>query len=107
MDERRVPAEPAILMGPGWRISQELDRRGWSQKDLAEVLGRPLQAVNEILNASKQITPDTAVQLGQAFGTTAEFWANLEALYRVASFFILAVIALAVAYLYNRTAKHV
>jgi hypothetical protein len=33
--------------------------------------------------------------------------ANLEALYRVASFFILAVIALAVAYLYNRTAKHV
>jgi len=83
MDERRVPAEPAILMGPGWRISQELDRRGWSQKDLAEVLGRPLQAVNEILNASKQITPDTAVQLGQAFGTTAEFWANLEALYRV------------------------
>lgn len=50
---------------------------------MAEVLGRPLQAVNEILNASKQITPDTAVQLGQAFGTTAEFWANLEALYRV------------------------
>lgn len=75
--------DPAVLQGPGPRISQELNARGWSQKDLAEVLGRPLQAVNEIVNKSKQVTPETAVQLGRAFGTTAEFWANLEALYRV------------------------
>lgn len=74
---------PAVLQGPGWRINEELDARGWSQKDLAEVLGRPLQAVNEIVNASKHITPETAVQLSQAFGTSPEFWANLEAHYRV------------------------
>jgi HTH-type transcriptional regulator/antitoxin HigA len=78
-----VTDDPAVLQGPGPRISQELKVRGWSQKDLAEVLGRPLQAINEIVNKSKQVTPETAVQLGQAFGTSAEFWANLEALYRV------------------------
>lgn len=83
MNEQRPAVQPAILKGPGWRISQELNQRGWSQKDLAEVIGRPLQAVNEILNGSKKITPDTAVQLGHAFRTGAEFWANLEALYRV------------------------
>jgi HTH-type transcriptional regulator/antitoxin HigA len=83
VNEERSAVQPAILKGPGWRISRELDQRGWSQKDLAEVIGRPLQAVNEILNGSKRITPDTAVQLGHAFRTGAEFWANLEALYRV------------------------
>ena len=75
--------DPAMLLGPGPRISQELAARGWSQKDLAEVLGRPAQAVNEIVNKNKQITPETAVQLAHAFGTSPEFWANLEALYRV------------------------
>lgn len=78
-----MPDDPAVLQGPGWRISEELAARGWNQKDLADVLGRPLQAVNEIVNANKQITPETAIQLGKAFGTSAEFWANLEALYRV------------------------
>jgi HTH-type transcriptional regulator/antitoxin HigA len=78
-----VPDGPAVLQGPGWRISEELAARGWNQKDLADVLGRPLQAVNEIVNANKQITPETAIQLGQAFDTSAEFWANLEAVYRV------------------------
>jgi HTH-type transcriptional regulator / antitoxin HigA len=78
-----VTDNPAVLQGPGPRISQELEARGWSQKDLAEVLGRPLQAINEIVNKSKQVTPETAVQLGEAFGNSAEFWANLEALYRV------------------------
>jgi HTH-type transcriptional regulator/antitoxin HigA len=81
--DQRPAGQPAVLKGPGWRISKELDERGWSQRDLAEVIGRPLQAVNEILNGSKRITPDTAVQLGHAFQTGAEFWANLEALYRV------------------------
>lgn len=76
--------DPAVLLGPGWRINEELSARGWSQKDLAAVIGRPLQVVNEIINTNKQITPETAVQLSQAFpGTSPELWANLEALYRV------------------------
>jgi HTH-type transcriptional regulator/antitoxin HigA len=79
-----VAEDPAVQLGPGWRINEELSARGWSQKDLAAVIGRPLQVVNEIINTNKQITPETAVQLSQAFpGTSPELWANLEALYRV------------------------
>ena len=76
--------DPAIIHGPGWHVARELEARGWSQRDLAAVLGRPAQAVNEIVNGTKQVTAETAVQLSQAFtGTSPEFWANLESTYRV------------------------
>ena len=44
---------PARVIGPGYRIQAELDERGWTQKDLAEVLGRPIQAVNEMEDPAK------------------------------------------------------
>jgi HTH-type transcriptional regulator/antitoxin HigA len=68
----------AQVFPPGAFIQEELEARGWSQRDLAEVLGRPLQAVNAIINGRKQITPRTARELEAAFGTSAEFWLNLE-----------------------------
>lgn len=68
---------------PGSLISRELDERGWSQKDLADIMGRPLQAVNEIVNGNKQITPETAFELAEAFDTSAELWMGLEAAYRL------------------------
>ena len=77
------PPRPSLLVGPGWRLARELDERGWSQRDLAEVIGRPVQAINEIVKGSKQITPDTAIQLGQAIGPSAEFWLTLETTYRL------------------------
>ncbi|WP_244142172.1 HigA family addiction module antitoxin [aff. Roholtiella sp. LEGE 12411] len=71
----RVPA-------PGRILSRELEARGWTQKDLAEIMGRPIQTINEIIRGSKQITPETAIELSQALGTSFEFWTNLEAKYR-------------------------
>jgi HTH-type transcriptional regulator/antitoxin HigA len=68
---------------PGAFIREELAARGWSQRDLAEVLGRPFQAVNAIVNGRKQITPRTARELEAAFGPTAAFWLNLEMAYRL------------------------
>ena len=79
MAERR----PAEVFPPGEFIRDELEARGWTQEDLATILGRPLQTVNAILNGRKQITPETAIGLATAFGTTAEFWLNLEAAYRL------------------------
>ncbi len=73
---------PARAVAPGRIVKQELEARGWSQKDLAAVLGRPEQAVSEIVNGVKQITPETALELAQAFGTSPELWMNLEANYR-------------------------
>jgi HTH-type transcriptional regulator/antitoxin HigA len=74
---------PARVVSPGQVISKELDARGWTQRDLAVIMGRPYQAINEIIKGSKQITADTARELARAFGTSLEFWMNLEANYRL------------------------
>ncbi|MDJ0745410.1 MAG: HigA family addiction module antitoxin [Xenococcaceae cyanobacterium MO_167.B27] len=74
---------PARIISPGRILQRELDARGWTQKDLAEITNRPPQAINEIIKGTKQITPETARELSAAFGTTAEFWTNLEANYRL------------------------
>jgi len=74
---------PARVPTPGRILSRELEARGWTQKDLAEIMGRPVQTINEIIRGNKQITPETALELSQAFGTSPEFWTNLEAKYRL------------------------
>ncbi|MBW4565762.1 MAG: HigA family addiction module antidote protein [Mojavia pulchra JT2-VF2] len=74
---------PARVPTPGKILSRELEARGWTQKDLAEIMGRPVQTINEIIRGSKQITPETAIELSLALGTSPEFWTNLEAKYRL------------------------
>jgi HTH-type transcriptional regulator/antitoxin HigA len=78
-----TPKKPARVVSPGRVISNELEARGWTQRDLAVILGRPYQAVNEIINGKKQITPDTARELAKAFNNSMDFWINLEANYRL------------------------
>ena len=46
-------------------------------------LGRPVQVVNEIIDAQKAITPDTALELEMVLGINAQYWANLESRYRI------------------------
>jgi HTH-type transcriptional regulator / antitoxin HigA len=72
------------VFAPGDYIREELEARGWSQLDLAEILGRPPQAVNEIIAGKRAITPDTANALADAFGTSAQLWMNLEGSYQLA-----------------------
>ncbi len=74
----RVAAE---VFPPGEFIKEELEARGWTQTDLAEILGRPFQLVNEILAGKRAISPETAQGLGEAFGTGAQVWMNLENTY--------------------------
>jgi HTH-type transcriptional regulator / antitoxin HigA len=74
---------PAEVFPPGNTIREELDARGWTQGDLGEILGRPLQLVNEIIGGNRAITPETARGLGEAFGTGPEFWMNLETSYQL------------------------
>src|SRR5947207_12325818 len=80
MDE---PRNPAVLIGPGELLQAELDERGWTQKDLAEIVDRPSQVINEIIRGTKQVTPETSIQLGQALGMSPEFWLNLDSAYRL------------------------
>ncbi len=80
MTNKLIPAE---VFPPGEFIREELEARGWTQRDLAEILGRPIQAVNEILSGKKVITPETAKELAAAFGTSPELFLNLENAYRL------------------------
>jgi HTH-type transcriptional regulator / antitoxin HigA len=79
----RVPAE---TFTPGEFIRDELEARGWTQADLAQIMGRPLRLVNELIAGKKQITPDTARGLSQAFGDDDPlYWMNLDSAYRLAN----------------------
>jgi HTH-type transcriptional regulator / antitoxin HigA len=78
-----IPTNPEAFT-PGEYIREELETRGWSQLDLAEILGRPPQAVNEIISGKRAITPDTAHALADAFGTSAQLWMNLDSAYQLA-----------------------
>jgi HTH-type transcriptional regulator / antitoxin HigA len=75
---------PAYTPSPGDVLGAELEARGWSQRQFAFIIGKPPQAVNEILRAKKQITPETALRIAAALGTSPELWINLEAEYRLA-----------------------
>ena len=74
----------AQIFPPGDFIREEIEERGWTQGTFAEILGRPLQTVNAIINGKKEITPKTAIELAAAFGTSPELWLNLETAYRLA-----------------------
>ena len=76
----RIPAE---LFPPGEFIEEELEARGWSKGDLADVMGRPAQLVSTIISGKRSITLETAEDLAAAFGTSAELWINLDTSYRL------------------------
>ena len=78
-----VDRMPAEVFSPGELIKDEIEARGWSQIELAEVLGRPGRLVSELIAGKRAITPETAKGLGQAFGTGAQFWLNMESSYQL------------------------
>ena len=76
---------PAEVFPPGEFIREELEARGWTQGDLAQIMDRPLRLVNELIAGKKQITPETARGLAGAFGDDDPlYWMNLDSAYRLA-----------------------
>lgn len=63
---------------PGDFLAEELEARHWSQNDFAEILGRPAQFVSEIISGKKEITRESAAQIGAAFNQSPELWLNLQ-----------------------------
>ncbi len=68
---------------PGQFLRDELEERGWTQSDLAEIMGRPVSVVNEIILGKRMVTPETARALADALGGSAQFWLKLESIYRL------------------------
>lgn len=78
--DTRMPAE---VFPPGEYLADELETRGWSQADFAEIISRPVQFVSEIINGKKEITAESATQIAAALGTSAESWLSLQARFRL------------------------
>ena len=68
---------------PGEHLAEELNELGMSAAELARKLDVPTNRVTGIVNGQRSITGDTALRLAHFFGTTAEFWLNLQSLYEL------------------------
>jgi addiction module HigA family antidote len=68
---------------PGEHLAEELSALGLSAAGLARHLKVPTNRITQILNGRRAISGDTAVRLAHFFGTSAQFWMNLQALYEV------------------------
>ena len=68
---------------PGEHLAEELKELGMSAAELARKLDVPTNRVTGILNGQRAITGDTALRLAHFFGTSAEFWLNLQSLYEI------------------------
>lgn len=69
------------LIHPGEHLAEQLEELGISAAALARQLHVPTNRVTEILKGRRSITGDTALRLGHFFGTSPEFWMNLQKLY--------------------------
>jgi antitoxin HigA-1 len=74
-------AVPAIH--PGEHLAEELKELHMTAAELARRLDVPTNRITEILNGRRAITGDTALRLAHFFGTSAEFWLNLQSLYEI------------------------
>jgi len=67
---------------PGEILREEfMEPLGLSQYALAKAIGVPVTRISAIYHEQRSITPDTAIRLGKAFSTSADFWLNLQARY--------------------------
>ena len=66
---------------PGEHLAEELQALDMSAAELARKINVPTNRITQILNGTRAITGDTALRLAHFFGTSAQFWLNLQSLY--------------------------
>src|SRR5713226_2154886 len=72
-----------LAIHPGEHLAEELNALKMSAAELARQMRVPTNRVTEILNGQRAISGDTALRLAHFFGTSAEFWLNLQSLYEL------------------------
>jgi antitoxin HigA-1 len=72
----REPTHPGEML-----LCEFLEPMGLTQRDLADAIRVPYQRINEIVRGRRGITPGTALRLGRFFGTSPDFWLNLQVRY--------------------------
>ena len=68
---------------PGEHLAEELKELDMSAAELARQIDVPVNRITAIINGERGVTADTALRLGHWFGTTPEFWLNLQTLYEL------------------------
>lgn len=72
----RTPTHPGEVL-----LEEFLKPYGLTQKELAERIGVSYPRINELIHGRRGVTPDTALRLARLFGTSPEFWLNLQQAY--------------------------
>ncbi|MGA2986440.1 MAG: HigA family addiction module antitoxin [Terriglobia bacterium] len=72
---------PLLAIHPGEPLAEELKELHLTAAAPARQLRVPTNRITQILNGRRDITADTALRLAHFFGTSAEFWINLQSLY--------------------------
>jgi addiction module HigA family antidote len=72
-----------VAIHPGEHLAEELKALGMSAAELARRLDVPTNRVTQILNGTRAVTGDTALRLAHFFGTSPQFWLNLQGLYEL------------------------
>jgi addiction module HigA family antidote len=70
-----------MAIHPGEHLALELEELEMTASELARKLDVPPNRVTSILKGQRAITGDTALRLGHFFGTSPQFWLNLQSLY--------------------------
>jgi HTH-type transcriptional regulator / antitoxin HigA len=83
LDETQVEGSPSRVFPVSKHIKDELKERGWTQADLAFVMGRSANDVSSLMVGRKQLSPEIAQELGVVLGGGAEYWLRLDSAYRL------------------------
>jgi antitoxin HigA-1 len=78
--ENRISTHPGEIL-----LEEFLIPHGLTQVAFAKHIDVPVQRINEIVRGKRGVTSETAWLFAQAFGTTPEFWANLQTAYDLAA----------------------
>ena len=80
--EMKNNRQPAEVFPPGVFLEEELEARGLTQIDFSEILGKSQKDISALINGKLTVTPDTALLLSDALGTSERYWLNLESEYQ-------------------------
>jgi addiction module HigA family antidote len=76
MTDAHAPIHPGEIL-----LEEFLNPMGITQYRLAQTISVPARRINEIVHGKRAITPDTALRLSRALGTSERFWMNLQTRY--------------------------
>ena len=77
-EQKMLPVHPGEILFEDFMLPL-----GISQYRLAKEMNVYPRKINEIVHGRRAITADTALRLARYFGTTADLWMNLQALYEL------------------------